>query len=186
MKTAQIKLTGMSEIAFGRNHGTDKLEKESNDAYELRTWKEKCHFNDKGNVIITAFAIKNMLSESAKFLGIQIPGKGKSTYTKHFEAGIIILEPIVLNASRDEGIVPIKLFVPSDGIRGSSKRVFKYFPTVPNWEGLATITIIDETITKDVLVKHVQQAGQFIGLGSLRPRNNGVLGRFHAEVVSFE
>ena len=41
-----------------------------------------------GVVFIPPNSLKNCLSEAAKFLSISVPGKGKATYTKNFEAGI--------------------------------------------------------------------------------------------------
>ena len=70
------------------------------------------------------------------------------------------------------------IHVPSDGMRGGSKRVLKCFPVVKKWSGDLTITVLDETITKDVLERHLIEAGNFIGVGSLRVQNNGIYGRF--------
>ena len=77
------------------------------------------------------------------------------------------------------------MFVPSDGIRGSNKRVEKYFPVIPAWGGTGTFYILDEIITEDVFLKHIDQAGKFIGLGSFRPRNNGYFGRFNVELLNW-
>jgi len=86
---------------------------------------------------------------------------------------------------RKADVAGLTLFVPADGKRGSGKRVLKTFPTVPaGWETRAVFHILDETITRDVFVYHLEQAGKFIGLGSFRPRNNSCFGRF--EVVKVE
>jgi hypothetical protein len=77
------------------------------------------------------------------------------------------------------------MHVPSDGKRGGSKRVMRCFPVIPEWNGEIDILVLDETITKDVLMEHLAEAGKFIGLGSFRPRNNGIFGRFTAELISF-
>ena len=49
---------------------------------------------------------------------------------------------------------------------------------IPSWNGVATVYILDETVTKDVFEKHVKEAGRFIGMGRFRPKNNGFYGRF--------
>ena len=77
-----------------------------------------------------------------------------------------------------------ELFVPSDGKRGGSRRVTRVFPLITRWEGTAIIHVIDETITEDVLVRHLTEAGNLIGMGRFRPRNNGYYGRF--SLVSME
>jgi hypothetical protein len=45
---------------------------------------------------------------------------------------------------------------------------------------------LDDTITEEVFKLHIEQAGQFIGLGSFRPRNNGYYGRFKVKIKKFE
>ena len=43
--------------------------------------------------------------------------------------------------------------------------------------------MVDETITKDVLLKHLEQAGNFIGVGRWRPINGGMYGRFAVKAL---
>jgi hypothetical protein len=45
---------------------------------------------------------------------------------------------------------------------------------------------LDETITRDVLERHLIDAGNFIGIGRWRPRMNGLYGRFNAEIINWE
>lgn len=185
MKTATATLKSVSPYSQSRHYVVPRLDKEQAADYEKRTWMERCHYNDDGNVFIPPMAFKNCLSEAAKYLGIKIPGKGKSTYTKHFEAGVLVLEGLVLPETRDT-IRGQWLFVPSDGKRGGSSRVDKCFPVIQQWEGDVVFHIIDETITQDVFREHLEQAGKFIGLGYFRPRNNGYWGRFTVEKLKWE
>ena len=41
-------------------------------------------------------------------------------------------------------------------------------------------------VTEDVFKQHLIEAGQFIGIGRWRPRNNGQYGRFIVEKVEWE
>ena len=75
------------------------------------------------------------------------------------------------------------VFVPSSGKRGDGNRVYKTFPKIPSWAGVVEFTIFDHTITEEVFKEHLMQAGQFIGIGRWRPRNNGLYGRFTVEKV---
>jgi hypothetical protein len=185
MKTATVKLVSECPIAFSRYHETTKEEKELPKDYEARTWAEKAHCLPDGEVFIPPAALKNCLSEAAKFLSKQIPGKGKSTYTKHFEAGVLCLEGIKIGVKKDE-LEPYWIFCPASGIRGDSKRVNKCFPIIRQWSGIAVLHIVDAIITKDVFLEHIQGAGMFIGLGSFRVRNNGWFGRFSVEDLKWE
>ena len=180
MKTYIATLESVSPYSQSRHYDESDapfLEKESKPDYEMRTWRERLHVNGDGQVFIPPMAFKNALAECAKFLGIQIPGKGKSNYTKHFEAGLLIMDPVVLPITKDD-VQGEWLFVPSDGRRGGGKRVNKCFPLIRYWRGTLPIHVLDETITQPVLIKHLEEAGKFIGIGRFRPRNNGFYGRF--------
>ena len=184
MKTATVQLRGVSPYSQSKHYQTEKLQKESAKDYEARTWRDRMHATDDGHVFIPPMSFKNCLSEAAKFLSIQIPGKGKSTYTKHIEAGVLVTDALVLDVKKDE--VPGEwLFVPADGVRGSGKRVEKCFPVIHEWKGEVTFHILDETVTEDVFKNILEQAGAFIGIGRFRPRNNGFYGRFKVESVKW-
>jgi hypothetical protein len=45
---------------------------------------------------------------------------------------------------------------------------------------------VDDTITEEVFKSHLQQAGQLIGIGRWRPRNNGMYGRFVVNSMTWE
>ena len=182
MKIYLAKFKGVAPYSQSKVVQVPREPKESADEHEKRTWRERLHVDPNGYVLIPPMSFKNCLSEAAKYLSIQIPGKGKSTYTKHFEAGVMMMEPVVLNIKKED--VPGEwFFVPADGKRGGSKRVMKCFPVIHDWGGELIINVLDETITKDVLEQHLREAGAFIGIGRFRPRNNGFYGRFRIDSV---
>jgi hypothetical protein len=175
-----VDLKGASPLCFGKYHATDKLDREGHADYEKRTWREKLHYDENGIVFIPAFALKNMISASAAYLGMRIEGKGRSTYTKHFESGIMVPENATLGVNK-ESVVGEWRMVPSDGKKGGTKRVEKCFPVIPNWEIKTSFLILDNMITPEVFAQHLIEAGWFIGLMSFRPRNGGINGRFTVE-----
>ena len=181
MKVAKCHLTSKSPYSQGRAHFEPKLDKEGADAYEHRTWMKRLHVTTEGQVFIPPMAFANCAKESAKYLSIQIPGKGKSTYTKHFDAGLMVVEPLVLEVQADD--VPGEwLYVPADGRPGGSKRVQKCFPRIDEWEGDVDFWLLDDTITEDVFRHVMKEAGRLIGIGRFRPRNRGYYGRFDVEL----
>lgn len=105
MKTAHVKLASQSRYSQSRPHCVPKAPKETADAHEARTWHERIHTVD-GHVVIPGMALRNCISEAAKFLSIQIPGKGKATYTKHFDSGILITNHIPLFTPDGAKVVP--------------------------------------------------------------------------------
>jgi hypothetical protein len=169
----------------GRHYDTPKKSKELHSDYEKRTWRDRLHVNDDGKVFIPSMAFKVCIAEAAKYLSEQIPGKGKSTYTKHFEAGISVPEPLVLPISKEDP-APEWVFVPADGRRGSGKRVDKCFPRINQWEGHVTFLVLDDVITEDVFKRTLTTAGLLIGIGRFRPRNNGDYGRFAVAGIEWQ
>lgn len=184
MRVATARLKSVSPYSQSRYYQTPKLDKEIPRDYEARTWRDRMHTMPDGRIFIPPMAFKNCLSECAKFLGIQIPGKGKSTYTKHFEAGVLVLEGLTLDI-RKEDVQGEWLFVPSDGVRGGGRRVEKCFPLITDWNGTVVFHVLDDTVTQSVFEQHLREAGNFIGIGRFRPRNNGFYGRFSVESVQW-
>lgn len=184
MKIALAHLKSASPYSQGRPVQSSKDRNETHEAFEERTWRERLHVNEHGNVFIPPMSFKNAIGEAAKYKSLQIPGKGKSTYTKHFEAGVLCKETLDLGVKAAE-VPGERLFVPADGVRGSGKRVWKIFPIIVSWVGVVEFLILDEIITEEVFTTHLIDAGSFIGVGRFRPRNNGYYGRFSVEKVEF-
>ena len=190
MRIAEAELEGISPYSQSKHFEIPKLgratgaETESSSDYERRTWRERCHVDDSGHVFIPPMAFKNCLAEIARYLSVQIPGKGKSTYTKHFEAGIMVLDGLQLPVKKDE-IEGEWLFVPASGRRGDGKRVSKCFPLVRKWSGKVQFHVLDDVITAEIFERHLREAGNFIGIGRFRPRQNGYYGRFSVKKIAW-
>ena len=177
MKTAKATLESISPYQQSKHYVTEKLEKESPGDYEIRTWRDRAHVNQDGYVFIPPMQFKKSLEIAASFLSMKIIGKGKATYTKHFLAGVLVTDPIVLPIKKED-MQGIWVFVPSDGKKGGSTRVNKCFPTIHEWKGEVTYYILDETITESIFRTHLEEAGNFIGIGTFRPGKGGYYGRY--------
>ena len=103
MKTCIAHLKSQTSYSQSGPMVSDKLPKETPDAYEERCWPERAHVNQDGEVFIPPMAFKFGLDKAAKMLGKQIPGKGKATYTKFFEQGVLCIEPLCWGSSRANG-----------------------------------------------------------------------------------
>jgi hypothetical protein len=191
MKTCIARLKSLSPYSQSKHYVAEKLQGEGFDDYYRRTWRNHLHAEPNGATFIPPSAFKNCLSDAAKFMSISIPGKGKATYTKNFEAGVLVIKPMPLGVHRDQ-VECEELFLPSDGKRGGQKRVMKYYPFFPSWNGEVEFTILDETVLQSwiadkqkTVFEHVLEgAGQFIGIGRYRPRMNGWYGRFKVEDIA--
>ena len=184
MKIAKCKLKGIGAYSQCRYHNTEKEPKELSCDYEKRTWREKAHVNKDNNVIIPPMVFANCIKEAATYLSIAIPGQGKSKYTKHFQSGIIVTDPLVLPITKDD-LVPEWVLVPSDGRRGGTTRVEKCFPIIQEWEGTVAFYIFDDIITLDIFETVLREAGNIIGIGRFRPKNWGYYGRFKVQSIEW-
>lgn len=182
MLQASFTLIGTSPISFSAPIQSVRNTGEAHDAFEERTWRERLHVDENGEVFIPPSALKNCLAEVAKYLSETVPGKGKSTYTKHVEAGVLVTDPIRLGIPASS-VVGERLFVPSSGKRGDGSRVWKRFPVIPSWRADASLYLLDPILIDkpQKIAEYLQHAGRFIGLGRFRPRNNGFYGRFRVE-----
>lgn len=190
MKTsiATITIEGMTPYSQSRQHDEPLLEGETRDAYDVRTWPSKMNIatrKGKPTVVIPAHGIQQAFAAAAKYSKRQIPGQGKATWTKKFEAGISLLEDPALNVD-PESVPCITISANADGVRGSGKRVTRRFPLINEWSTTFDIYILDPIITQDVFTEMAEIAGMFIGLGRFRPEKGGGNGRFKVAKVVWQ
>lgn len=178
---AQVSIRGAAPLSHSHQHDEPKLEGESHEAYDARTWRSKLNVevvNGKETVVIPAFGMQSAIVDAAQYSKRQIPGQGKATWTAKFRSGISVIAPISLNIHPDD-VKPIVLSVNADGVRGSGKRVTRRFPQMPpGWEAKFEVIILDPIITEEIFREMLEYAGLFIGVGQFRPQKGGTNGRF--------
>lgn len=186
MKIATCTLRSVSPYSQSRSysHEIEKLPKETADAYEQRTWRNKCHTTKGGHIFIPAMSFKMGLDTAAKMLGRRIPGKGQSTYSKFFLSGVLVMEGPVLPLTKDE-VDCDRIFANADGVRGSGKRVWRLFPRINEWEADVQFHVLADEITPEVFEDHIRQTGAFVGIGRFRPQNGGFYGRYEVAKVKW-
>ena len=180
MKTIAVSLEGVAPISFSAPVQSPKNQGENHDDYENRTWRERMHVDEDGFIFIPPGALKGCLQDAAQYLSENVPGKGQSKYTKHFQAGIMVVTPLVLPIKATE-VGCDKRFVPSDGKPGGGKRVWKQFPIVPaGWTCDGEILVLDPLLEDKThkVQEYLEYGGKLIGMGRFRPRNRGFYGRF--------
>ena len=180
MKAAIATLVSVAPYSASRAHEEARLDKETADAYEKRTWMHKAHVQN-GKIYIPAMGFKLGLDRAAKMLGRQIPGKGKSTYTKFFESGVLVTEPAFI--APVEAMQCERVHANADGVRGSGKRVWRMFPRIDEWRADVTFHVLANEITPEVFEEHLKQAGAFVGIGRFRPEKGGFFGRYKVEKI---
>ena|SRR3990167_3013940 len=185
MHIATAELKSVSPYSQSRAIEAEKAPGESHDAFRERTWRQHMHVDPNGIVFIPPAAFKNGIADAAAFLGLKIKGDGQSRWKKHFESGVMVGEPVSLGIKASD-VVGEMLFLPSDGIRGSGKRVWKTYPLIHSWHGTVPFLIVDDKITAEIFEQHLRVFGQLIGIGRYRPRNNGYYGRFEVKKFKWE
>lgn len=183
---ATVSIRGTSPYSQSRQHDEPKLEGESHDAYDQRTWRAKLTLTDDGaSVAIPAHALHQTLVSGAKYLKKKIQGAGNATWTAKFASGILIPDGPALNI--DPATVQARAFsVNADGVRGSGKRVLRRFPMIPEWEATFPVWVLDPIITPAIFAEMADASGMFIGIGRFRPEKGGTNGRFEIVNIAWE
>lgn len=162
-----------------------KKNEEKDDAYEARAWRERCHVNKDGYIVIPPMGFKRSLELAARFLNLKIKGQGNNLWNKHFVAGTLVTDELILPIKKAD-VQGEWLFVPSDGKTGGGKRVMKCFPLIPSWKGKVAFYVIDDSIPKEIFEKVLRVSGNLIGIGRFRPERGGYYGRFSVQGIEWQ
>ncbi len=176
MKAYTAMLKSLTPYGQGRHHDSPKLERELHDAYDQRTVLQKLH-TSLGKVMIPPMAFKLCLEDTARYLKMQIPGRGKETYTKNFTQGVMFNEPVLLEQEPEKCRIE-RVFTLSQPGKRDGGRVWKYFPVLDAWEAVVPFVVIDEMLTHEVLKRHFEIGGMITGIGVWRPQKGGMWGKF--------
>jgi len=183
MRTAVASLESLSPYSPSRRIMTPREPKEPWDEWEKRVWKERIHVTPEGRPFIPPMAFKRSLELAGKFLRMRIEGKGTSEYGKHFVAGVLVPEGLLLPGTVDD-VEYEDLPLSSRGRRGHMD-VIKREPLFREWAGEVTYYILDDIIGHEVFETHLREAGNFIGIGRFRPENGGFYGRYKVNEVAW-
>lgn len=177
MRTVTAHIQSAAPYSASRMHDTPKLPKESPDAHEQRTWKNRAHLDETGTAFIPGHAFKMALDSVIPRLNIKGPTGGKSTFTKNFVSGVMCVEKLSLGV-KPEDFLSTTINANADGKRGSGTRVKRTFPTFMQWGGPLAFLVLDDAIPDSVFETALKECGLFVGVGQNRPQSGGWMGRF--------
>jgi hypothetical protein len=185
-RIATITIQGVSPYSPSQEVSREcpKKENERPDDYEKRAWRFRAHVNADGKVIIPASMLQQAIQATAKYRSEKIPGKGQSTWTKHFLAGTMVVDPILLPYTREDAKEEW-VYANADGVKGSGTRVWRCFPRFDVWGGTFECYVVDSIITEAVFERTVVEAGRINGLGRYAPRRGGSFGRFAVKSITW-
>lgn len=185
---ATVTISSITPMSQSRQHDEPKIDGESHEAYDKRTWRHKLNVaqrDGKDTIVIPAHGLHQAIAAAAKYSKRQIPGQGKATWTAKFTAGITLLEDPALGID-PETVDGVTISANADGIRGSGKRVPRKFPIIPAWKATFEVLILDPIITEEIFREMLEMAGMFIGIGRFRPEKGGTNGRFKIDAIDWQ
>ena len=185
LPTIQVRLKSVSPLSQSRRHYEDKNAEEDDGQYDRRTWRSHLHTNDDDNIVIPNMSFKFCFDDAAQRLSIT--KKGQSKWTKPFQSGVLIPEPMDTGLSSEKAW-PETIEANADGRRGSGKKVPRTYPMISEWEGTLEILCINPEIygaekneKLHLVTRIIEFAGACVGVGRFAPRVGGYLGRFSLE-----
>lgn len=173
-RIVRAHLESVTAYSQSRRIEETKAPHETHDQFEERIWREKCTVNDDGVVVIPASALKKALDAGAKKKGEKI---NKAFASKMFLTGVICTGDVPLGVRKDK-VKSIRLAQNSKGLADKSLDVFRRFPLIPEWKGVAEFAVFDDAIPKEKFEEYLGIAGLFVGIGRWSPRVGGLNGRF--------
>lgn len=184
MRTVKVKVEGITPYSSSKNVEVELLKGETLDDHEKRRWREKAHVDVDGQVFIPGVSFKMALDETAALLNEKIKGKGNQTWTKVLSTGTVAMTDMFIGIHVDE-LKAKEIYCNSDGVRGSGKRVYRWFPYTTSWNGEVEFQIFNDAITQDVFERFFTQAGLLAGVGRGRPIQKCPAGNGRFKPVSF-
>lgn len=183
MYRVNVTLKGLAPLSCSKKHDAPKMDGESHDDYDRRTWREKANYDENGIVFVPAMAFKQGMDEAAKRAAIPDPDNKRANMTKYFVSDVICEQNLSISVHKD-AMPSITIQANVDGVRGSGKRVPRTFPQIQEWGGDTSFLVMNEKITLDIFRKVLDVAAMSIGVGQFRAGKGGLNGRF--EVVSLK
>ncbi len=192
VKIAKFDIVGIAPLSYSKVILTPKERGETSGKHEDRCWRERLHVDSEGLVFLPAMALKKQGEAAGKALAETIPGKGKKTYTNEFKTGTMVMDNLRILVPdgngkwvsiKSEDVEGQRVFVPADGKPGGGSRVWKIFPTIPQWRTSGIVHVMSKVLCDEMEKVHEYAiyAGQFLGMGSFAARVGGLNGRYLVE-----
>lgn len=186
IKMVTCEIEGRSPLVFGAPVVETKQVGESHEQFEERTWRLKA-LSDADGLYLDPYAGKQCLLKAVEYGGEKVQGMGMRRWKAFYMAGVLCVDNVRLNATRDD-LIKMAKFVPSDGRPGGGSRVWKFFPTLPGWKATLKYVVTEPKVWGDRkrFERYATMAGNFVGFGVWAARRGGCFGRFEVKQVVWE
>lgn len=136
-----------------------------------------CYRNKDGKCFIPAEQLRGSFITAGSAVKAKMGGRSKSM--KQVVAAMFMVTP-------DEVLLPdFDTIDKRSAVNKNVKaRIIVIRPKWLMWEASFILNVMNDTITKETTQNIIEYAGDYVGVGSFRPTNNGMFGRY--EVKSIE
>lgn len=136
-----------------------------------------CHRNVDGKCFIPADQLRGAFINAGSAVKSKVGSSRKSM--KQVVAAMFMVTP-------DQIVLPdYNAIDKRSGVNRNIKaRIITIRPKWTTWEAEFTLEIGDNSITIETIKSIIQYAGNYVGIGSFRPTNNGLFGRFELIDIS--
>lgn len=130
-----------------------------------------CYRSADGPCYIPAEQIRGALINAGSYVKAKVGGRSKSM--KQIVAAMFMVSP-------DEIIIPEYSAIDKRSAvnKNVKARVIVVRPRWNQWSAEFTLSVDEDSITKETIQQIIEYAGKYVGIGSFRPTNNGMFGRF--------
>lgn len=135
------------------------------------------YVDERNKPFIPSSQIKGSLIGAGTYIKSKVGNKAKSM--KNIVAGMFFVNPEKIYLTED-WVVDKRSAVN----RNIKARIICIRPRWDTWSAEFNLNIDNDSITDETVKNIIEYAGQYVGIGSFRPTNNGEYGRF--KIAKFE
>jgi hypothetical protein len=187
-----VHFTGVSPLLQNRDDvlildsSLKKTKNESYEEHEERVWKNKAHYNVKGEIICPNTWIRKALiasqNQNANPIRPANSRKATDTLRTYFVAGIMVDDAVMTFKGKpitEKDLIPYKKMVSPTG----KGKVLCIRPMIQiGWEIKTDIIVLDDMIRAENIYECFAWAGRFNGFGDWRPQRGGIFGIYDVEI----
>lgn len=193
MQTLKIKITGDSALLMNKDTLSDPLNPKTQEIKVLTSKRKKVE-EDHLQIAELQYKASAYYDESiglympgAMFKASMVTGAKLQRLGATFKRAVIVLEdqiPLQYEGPRElNALWENKDFVDVRSVGVQSARLMRYRPKVRNWSATATVLFSPEMVEEADLLRALDNAGMFAGVGDFRPECGGNFGRYSVEVL---
>jgi hypothetical protein len=186
MKTYQIKIQGLTPYlqhrmddqkleVWEKNRGLI-MERPDIAQTDLVRAEYHCYRNGNGKCFIPSDQLRGALINAGSAVKAKVGGRSKSM--KQVVAAMFMVTPEHIQLPDFDAID--KRSAVNKNVKA---RVMVIRPKWSTWEAEFTLNVMNDTITFETVEAIIEHAGNYVGIGSFRPTNSGMFGRFQLKEI---